>query len=190
MLWQGYELTKTIEKACILSHITGENHIMVAGKTLNIQERMDMGFMSSYNNESCGLSTCCLGLVLGVIAAVIFGILFFFGLIPEALAGIAIALELAVVLLVLLFVGAYISEKNPSYFLSRCLCRHAACLLAGIIGTIVAGTIAMSILIVPGLVSSAIAVALVAFFYALMLTETVGFLLCFACKAHRCKEGV
>jgi hypothetical protein len=183
-------LTKTIERMCILSHNTVANHIMVAGKTLNIQKRMDMGFMSSYNNENCGLSTCCLGLVLGVIAAVIFGILFFFGLIPEALGGILIVLELAVVLLVLLFVGAYLSEAKPSYYLSRCLCRHAACLLAGIIGTIVAATIALSILIVPGLVSSAIAVAVVAFFYVLMLTETVGFLLCFACKAHRCKEGV
>jgi hydrogenase-4 membrane subunit HyfE len=150
---------------------------------------MAMRLMSSYNNERCGLSTCCLGLVLGVIAAVIFGILFFFGLIPVASLGVDIALEVAVIVLILLFVGAYLSEVNPTYFLARCLCRHAACLLAGIIGTIAASTIALSILLAPGLISSAIAVAVVVFFYTLMLTETAGFLLCFACKAHRCKEN-
>ena len=133
-----------------------------------------MRLMSSYNNERCGLSTCCLGLVLGVIAAVIFGILFFFGLIPVASLGVDIALEVAVIVLILLFVGAYL-QVNPTYFLARCLCRHAARLLAGIIGTIAASTIALSILLAPGLISSAIAVAVVVFFYTLMLTETAGF---------------
>ena len=143
----------------------------------------------SYYNERCGLSTCSLGLVLGVVAAVILGILFFFNLIPYALDGITIALVAAGILLALLFTGAYLSEVKPSYCFSRCLCRHAACLLAGIIGTIAASTIAVSIVLAPGLICSAIAVAAVFFFFTLMLTETFGFLLCFACKAHRYNDS-
>ena len=148
-----------------------------------------MRLMSSYNNERCGLSTCCLELVLGVIAAVIFGTILLRPYPRGFTLGVDIALEVAVIVLILLFVGAYLSEVNPTYFSPGACADTLPASLASIIGTIAASTIALSILLAPGLISSAIAVAVVVFFYTLMLTETAGFLLCFACKAHRCKEN-
>ncbi len=139
-------------------------------------------------NRACGINVCFLGLFLGVLAGVIVGVLFFLALLPTIVFGVLVALVLAILALILLYVGAYIAETNPTAVLSRCLCRHTACLLAGIFGTILSSAIALSTLLIPFSIAAAVIVAVVVFFFVLLVVELIAYLTCFACRASRCSD--
>lgn len=134
-------------------------------------------------NEKCGFSACsCLGIVISIIFATVIAVLFAFGLIPLIFIGIWIALGLAVLFLILLVIGIYSAATCPHNLLQRCICKNALCLLVAIIGTIITAIVALSIILIPVLISSIIIIAILAFFFSLMIIGLVAFIGCLICK--------
>jgi hypothetical protein len=143
--------------------------------------------MGCDNRKPC-VNVCCLGLILGVIVGAFVGVLFAFEYIPGITVGLWIAFGFAVLALILLFAGAYLSEVNPTIALARCLCRYTPCLLAGIFGTIISTVVSLSSAMLTSFKIYAAFAAISAMFFTLLITEVIGFVSCFACKAPRCSE--
>ena len=131
--------------------------------------------MEDYGCRKNGLSTCeVIGLVLGIIAGVAVGILFSLGLIPSTISFIIIALiTSAVVLAILIFslFGANAIKGCSAFY--KCICKHAGFVLTGAIGTLLAGTIALTAGLTVTALISIIFVALTVFFFVIMITSII-----------------
>lgn len=141
--------------------------------------------------NDCGFSACgFLGVVLSVVSGAIIGILFAFGFIPFIIISTWIAFGLAVLFLIFLVSGVFLSATKKNHLISRCLCKNGICLLVGTIGTI--GTIisalaALSIVLTAEFISVITLVAIGAFFFALMIIAFISLISCILCKlcVHR-----
>lgn len=135
--------------------------------------------------ENCGCSkngfTACevVGIILSIIAGVAVGILFSSALIPAIADFIIIALILSAITLVIgfgtLFSANTIKGCNAFY---KCTCKFARFLFTGIIGTILAGTIALTAGLITTAIVSIIFVALTAFFFVLMIVAIICLVSC------------
>jgi hypothetical protein len=84
----------------------------------------------------------------------------------------------------LLFAAALAAGCSHCGVLLKCLRQHAACLLTGIIGTIISAIIIISIAIVTSSLLVQIFVAILAFFFAFMITELISFIICLSCEGR------
>lgn len=123
--------------------------------------------------KRCSIGCICTSLAISVIFAAITGILFFFRLIPNMSTAVWIAFGFGVLNLVLLFIGLFRGAACPCGILSRCLCAHSSCLLAGSFGTIITALAALSIVLAPAVISITILVSIGAFFTALTLLTSL-----------------
>ena len=135
----------------------------------------------SCDNKLC--SGCgCLGVVISAIFGIIAGVLFAFGFIPFVLTTAWIVLGLAVLTLLIL-VGTVIAvNARECSDLSKCLCKNGACLLTGVVGTILTSIVSLSVVLDVASVPVIVLVAVVAFFFALMLIGLTSLLACFLCE--------
>lgn len=131
-----------------------------------------------YKNN--GVTSCIVvGIVLSIIAGVAVGLLFSAELIPAVLNFVTIALIASAVSMVILVFSLYASNSIRSYNgFYKCICTFANVILAGSIGTLLAGTIALTIGLTATLITSVIFVALTAFFFVLMITSLICFITC------------
>ncbi len=143
--------------------------------------------MDNGNRRPC-VSTCCLGLILGVIFGALVGVLFAFRYIPGIVTGLWIAFGIAVLALILLFAGAYLTEVNTTVSLSKCLYKHMRCLLTGIFGTILSTIVLLSSALTPSLIIFPILVSVAAMFFMLLIVELITFICCFIYRSPRCQD--
>lgn len=131
--------------------------------------------------KRCDFKSTCIGLFVGIIFGVVVGLVSYLGYIPYMVFGIWIALAVAAISLILLFVFLVMSAKLPiPSVLSYCLCQKALPLLIAAIGTIVFAALslmAIGILFI-------IVIAIGAFFFGYLLTSIFGFGYCISC--HLC----
>ena len=91
-------------------------------------------------NKSCSIGVC-IGVFISMIAAVAVGLLFFYGLIPYLFTTAIIALVLGVIILLLTIISLLVGGGGHLGNVTNCLCKNAAGLATGSIGTIVFSTI-------------------------------------------------
>jgi len=138
--------------------------------------------------DGCSFNACsCLGIIISVVFGAIVGVLFAFGFIPFIETAAWIALGLGVFSLIVLIAASFLAGITAPNPLSSCLCGNAACLLAGIIGTIIASIIALSIVLDPAFISVIALVAIGALFFALMIVGLISLICCIASRA--CAQG-
>lgn len=129
--------------------------------------------------ESCSFSACgCISVAVSIVFAVIAGVMFSFGNIPNIVTAVWISFGLAVLFLILLVAGCFIAANKKSSLLAPCACSSGGCLLAGIIGTIVTALTALSITLNIEAISIIVLISLGAFFTALMIIAATVFIIC------------
>ena len=136
-----------------------------------------------------GISVCnVIAIVLGIIAGVVVALLFAAELIPTIGAFVVIALIAAVigifVLLGSLFTANLIKGNNSFY---KCTCRYAKYVLAGTIGTLIAGTLAAVSSLATTSIAVTILIALLAFFFVLLVVTLICLLSCIIEQTCKCK---
>lgn len=137
--------------------------------------------MSCCQQRCCAGTFCCIAIIISIVLGTIVGVLFAFGLLPLIATAAWIAFGISILALIFLIVGIYTAAVTTPNALSKCLCRNIACLLAGIIGTLVTTIAALTILLIPVPLVIAL-VALAAAFFALLLINLIVFVICFICK--------
>lgn len=125
---------------------------------------------------SCGCG--CIALFISAILGAVAGVLVYFNLLPAITTAVWIAFGLGVLGLIILVSALFLASTNPSHALTRCLCKRGICLLVGSIGTIVAALCALSIVLAPLSIATAILVSIAAFFLFLMIIALISFLVC------------
>ena len=131
--------------------------------------------------NDCG---CLLALVIGLFIGVILGVVYFFGFLPTiALAIWALIVLAAVFLVLLVLVGAFGNGK-----VARCICGNGNCLLAGIIGTIILGIIALAVGVATATIATAIIVGLFGLFATLFIIALIILVMCIIEANCRCRE--
>lgn len=127
---------------------------------------------------------CLLALVIGLFIGVILGVVFFFGLLPTITLAIWFLVVFAAVFLILLvLIGTFSNGK-----VARCICGNGTCLLAGIIGTIILGIIALAVGVAEATTATAIIVGIFGLFAALFIISLVVLVLCIIEANCRCRE--
>ena len=129
----------------------------------------------------CKYNTCLVSIVLSILIAIASSIAFYVGALSEVIALVIISLILALVSIM-----SFILVKG--YRDNWCLCNNGMCLITGIAGTILFGTIALTITLTVGAVFSAIIIALVGFFAGLTLTSLITLLYCVSKSTCNYKE--
>ena len=122
-------------------------------------------------NRDCG---CLLAAVVSIFLGIIIGVLFFFGFIPTIIPGIWIAFGIAV----LSFIGVTIIATMNDREVMRCLCQYGRCLLTGIVGTILTTIVALVIELTIGEILPTIIIAILGFFFILLIIAIVLFIRC------------
>ncbi len=135
----------------------------------------------SYCNK-CSYTGCgCLGIVIGIVAAVVVGVLYAFLQIPFLITVVWVAFGLGALMLLMFVTAAVLSGIYGPNVLSRCICKNLPCMLTAIIGTIVMTIILLGAPLNPLFISNIILVSIGAFFLALLIVEVVYFLDCICC---------
>ena len=122
------------------------------------------------NRCNCGTSCAFLGIGVSVIAGIVAGLLFFFGVIPF----------IATPLIVTLVVGAAAFALISAVFLfvrdcavKACLCRFRTALFTGAVGTFLASLLAQLITVTIGSVFGAVLIGLITFFLILLISSII-----------------
>jgi hypothetical protein len=116
--------------------------------------------------------------LVSIVVGIVVGFLFATGNIPFITTAFWIALGIAAAGLIILVVALFIGADSSPTALTGCLCQNAICLLIGILGTIVLAIIGLSTVLVPGLMSSVIFVALGSVFLTILLISLVTLIVC------------
>ena len=131
--------------------------------------------MDCYECQKKGITICeVIGIFLAIIAGASIGVLFSTGLITVTIGFIIIALvasAIAILILLGVLFTANIIKGNNSFY--RCVCKFAKVVLAGSIGTLLASIVVIIVGLVGTAIVSVIFVALVAFFFVLMITAII-----------------
>lgn len=136
-------------------------------------------------NKQC--NNCLAAIIIGAIAGVIIGLLFFFALIPGIITAIIVGLIFAAISLILITVIAAFAEKNAE----KCVCKDGKCIVIGSIGTIVLGIVALAITLTTGSVGVAILIGLLGAFLVGTIISLLFLGLCLAksnCKGRLDEE--
>jgi len=143
------------------------------------------------SNKNCGFTACgCVGLIISIVFGALIAVLYSFGLIPNLIIAAWIAFGLAVLTLIFLVSGVFLAAVSSSRALRKCLYRNATCLLAGIIGTIIATIAVLLIDIIPATIAVLIVVSIAAFFFALMIIGLIALIQCIVCEIRSDRNGV
>ena len=132
-------------------------------------------------NKNCD---CVSAVILGAIAGVIIGLLFFFAVIATLATAVWISFGIAAVSLIVLTAVAAFGKPN----VSKCICKFGSCLLIGSIGTILTVLIGSVVTLATGSVIAAIWIGIGAFFSAITVFSFVSFILCLIDSNCRCKD--
>lgn len=145
--------------------------------------------MNCNRNEKCGFSSCsCLSIVISIVFGAIVGIAYAYRIIPCILVSVWIAFILGILALILLAVSVFIAAVTAPNALSKCLCGNAACLLAGIFGTIISALIVLSIVLNHTCILAVTLVAIGAFFFSLLVIGLIAYIYCIVCRMCYPKE--
>ncbi len=124
------------------------------------------------NNKCCDCGNSCAfaGTALALIAGIVIGLLFFFGVIPFVATPLLVTLIFGGVL----FIGiAAAFLFSPNYGITQCLCRYRGILFAGSAGTFLASLLAQLVTLTIGSILPAILVGLIAFFLVLLIAAII-----------------
>ena len=132
--------------------------------------------MKTRNNSCsrCGGS----GLLLGIISGIVVAVLFSLGFIPLILNGIWIAFGIGAAALVYVAVLAAVGSFSPSSALRECLIRNLKCLLADIFGTILASIVLLSIVVEVASIFVTVFVGILTFFLIFLIVSLISFSNC------------
>lgn len=134
-------------------------------------------------NDKCGFRACsCIGVLISIVFGALIGVLFAFDYITFISTIVWIVFGLGVLNLLFLIIGVYLAAVTFPDLLKRCCCANAICWLAGIIGTIIAAIVALSIVLDTALLAVIIVIAIMAFFFALMLIGLIAIVQCIVCN--------
>lgn len=125
-----------------------------------------------------------IAVTIGIVFGAVIGILFAFIPIPFMGTAIWIAFGLGVLALVALIIEIFIAGVTAPNVSSKCLHKGTGLLLVGAIGTIISSIVALSITLTPTLIAVITIIAIVAFFFALMVVALISVLLCIASRLH------
>ena len=137
--------------------------------------------MKTHNNTGCSCNCGCGagGTVLGIIAGVIVAVLFSLGLTPLIIAGIWSAFGIASAVFVYLLVLAVLNSCNSSCCtLTKCLSGNLKCLLAGTFGTLISTLVLASTALEISSIVTAIIVGIATFFLVFLIASLISFLKC------------
>lgn len=139
--------------------------------------------MKITNNTSCKCGCGLIGAILGIVAGIIVAILFSLGLTPLILNGIWIAFGIGgLALLYIMILALFDGCNNGCQILEKCLIRNLKCLLIGIFGTILTTLILTVIsLEITSLIVSII-VGLATFFLVFLVSSIISLLKCLIYK--------
>lgn len=127
--------------------------------------------------------TILVGTVAGIVFGAAFTLLYAFSLLPFAFVGIAVALGIAILYLVLILAGGIISGiKSRNAEFKECVCCNIGSIFFGIFGTLVFGILALSAGVAAVSVIGIVLVALATFCFAYMLTTILFLVICLVCR--------
>jgi hypothetical protein len=141
-------------------------------------EVRNMGICRRYDKCSlCGL----LGIVISLALGALFAVLVAFNLLSNIVVVPFITLVLSTLLLLALLSGLVVAAVSCRCTLARCLHKYTPCLLAGIVGTLVASVVKLAIGLLP-LIASVIALFALSVFFVYMLLGIIEFVTCISKK--------
>lgn len=114
---------------------------------------------------------------------VLIGVMFAMGLLPGIVIGVWVALGTAAVVLIGLIAGAIIVSANGNRGAATCMECRIGTLLGAIAGVLLAGVAALVIGLTVGSLLSAVIVGAGAFFFFLVIVQTVSLVLCLISNA-------
>ena len=136
----------------------------------------------SENTETRSCDRCMSGIMVlvsiiaGIVFAAIFVLLFVNSLLTAPFTGILVSLITAIVFMFIVLIASYASKNDAR--LKNCIRCNAAVVFIGILGTIAAGILAVSVELVVGSILSAVLIGLTAFFFAYMLISILFSVIC------------
>jgi hypothetical protein len=121
--------------------------------------------------------------IFSIIAGITVGSLYFWGLLPLVIFGVAAALGITIISLILVIVLISIIYKYCSESVHDCLNSYGILLLVGILGTIITTLIILSVIITPLNFIASTLVGFATFFFLLEILSLVFTLFCsFKCS--------
>ena len=116
-------------------------------------------------------NSCLISVAISIVLAIASALAFFGGFLPGIISFVIAALILtALTALVIALVKGYRQDF--------CLCNNGICMVAGIIGTLLFGLIALAVELEAGFALPAILIGLLSFFAALVLSSLTDLLIC------------
>lgn len=138
--------------------------------------------MKTHNNTGCSCGCGAIGTVLGIISGVIVAVLFSLGLTPLIIAGIWVAFGIAALTLIYIIALAVRDACNNCCTLKKCLSGDLKCLLAGTFGTILATLILVSVSLEISSIIVTIIVGIATFFLIFLIASLISFIKCLVNK--------
>lgn len=140
--------------------------------------------MKITNNTSCKCGCGLIGSILGIVAGIIIAILFSMGLTPLILNGIWITFGIGALALLYIMILASFDGCNGSscQVLEKCLIRNLKCLLIGTFGTILTTLILTVITLEITSIIVSIIVGLATFFLVFLISSIISLLKCLIYK--------
>ena len=135
--------------------------------------------MEDYACKKTCKASCIIEVLISIILGVVTGIVFSRGLIASVFNFSVVAL-VATAIAIVIFVGMLFASKVLCKYNSfeKCICKIGPCLLTAIIGTIIFGTVTLSIEIVVTSVISILSVGFTAFFFIWMILSIISLIWC------------
>lgn len=135
--------------------------------------------MEDYACKKTCKASCIVEVLISIILGVVTGIVFSRGLIASVFNFSVVAL-VATAIAIVIFVGMLFASKVLCKYNSfeKCICKIGACLLTAIIGTIIFGTVTLSIEIIVTSVISILSVGFTAFFFIWMILSIISLIWC------------
>ena len=135
--------------------------------------------MEEYTCRRFCKGTCIIDVLISIVIGIIAGIAFTNGLLASVITFAIVALigvAVISVIFTLLILGAKAFGKCNGF--ERCICKTGGCLLASIIGTLLAGIAILIIEISTGSIASILSVGFAAFFFVWMVLSIVSLIGC------------
>ena len=122
----------------------------------------------------CGVTAAILGIIFGIIIAVLFSFGYFSFIFP----GLWIAFSVAAATIVYLMILSPISACEGCPGLFECLRKNLSCLLVGAVGTIIFVIAALTTTLLAESTASIVLIGIVGFFFIFLLSSIISFFKC------------
>lgn len=122
----------------------------------------------------CGVTSAILGIIFGIVIAVLFSFGYFSFIFP----GLWIAFSVAAATLVYIMILAPTSACEGCTQLFECLRKNLSCLLVGALGTIIFVIAALTTTLLIESTASIILIGIVGFFFVFLLSSIISFFKC------------